>query len=153
MPQPLVTIRRPLDSVGVRSGSRLKRLGPIAGPARFAAAIGLVGHRRVRRQRAVTRPLRRYDLGFDMASLQARPRIARGLVAGSNAAIAGWRDGDEILNGLSQDAMQGDQCAVVSLDVQRAGRSFPPSYRLRGEVVPAYQWKPVTRSAREARAR
>ena len=95
------------------------------------------------RFRRVTRPLRRYDLGFDMASLQTKPKIVRGLVAGSNAAVAGLRDGDEILNGFPQDALQGDQQAYVTLDVRRAGRTVQLRYQPRGEVVDAYQWVAV----------
>ncbi|MCP3734260.1 peptidase M61 [Sphingomonas sp. RP10(2022)] len=95
------------------------------------------------RFRRVSRPLRRYDLGFDMASLQARPKIVRGLIAGSNAAVAGLRDGDEILNGFPQDALQGDQLAYVTLDVKRDGRVLQLRYRPRGEIVDAYQWVPV----------
>ncbi len=92
------------------------------------------------RFRRVIRPLRRYDLGFDMASLQSRPRIVRGLKPGSNAAVAGLREGDEIQNGFPQDALQGDQQAYVTLDVARAGRTFQLRYRPRGETVDAYQW-------------
>jgi predicted metalloprotease with PDZ domain len=95
------------------------------------------------RFRRVTRPLRRYDLGFDLASLQTKPKIVRGLVAGSNAAVAGLRDGDEILNGFPQDALQGDQQAYVTLDVRRAGRTLQLRYQPRGEVVDAYQWVAV----------
>jgi hypothetical protein len=91
--------------------------------------------------RRITRPLRRYDLGFDMTALQARPKLVRGLIAGSNAARAGLRDGDEILNSFPQDALQGDQQAYVTLDVKRAGRSFQIRYQPRGEVVQAYQWE------------
>jgi hypothetical protein len=90
--------------------------------------------------RRVVRPLRRYDLGFDMASLGTKPKIVRGLVAGSNAALAGLRDGDEILNGFPQDALQGDQQAYVTLDVKRDGRAFQLRYQPRGETVDAYQW-------------
>lgn len=90
--------------------------------------------------RRVVRRLRRYDLGFDMASLQARPKIVRGLVPGSNAAVAGLRDGDEILNAFPQDALQGDQQAYVTLDVKRDGRTFQLRYQPRGETVDAYQW-------------
>jgi len=95
------------------------------------------------RFRRVTRPLRRYDLGFDMAALQVKPRIVRGLVDGSNAAIAGLRNGDEILNGFPQDALQGDQQAYVTLDVKRAGQVLHVRYQPRGEVVDAFQWVAV----------
>ncbi len=93
--------------------------------------------------RRVTKPLRRYDLGFDITSLQARPKIVRGLIAGSNAERAGLRDGDEILNSFPQDALQGDQQAFVTLDVKREGATRQLRYQPRGELVQAYQWVPV----------
>lgn len=90
--------------------------------------------------RRIQVPLRRFDLGFDPESLLARPKIVRGLVAGSNAAKAGLRDGDEILNPFSQDGMQGDQQAWLTLEVQRGGAKHTLRYQPRGETVPAYQW-------------
>lgn len=102
------------------------------------------------RFRRVVRPLRRYDLGFDMASLQARPRIVRGLVDGSNAALAGLRNGDEILNGFPQDALQGDQHAYVTLDIRRDGGVRPIRYQPRGETVDAFQWVAANRDQAKA---
>ncbi|MGC5799517.1 peptidase M61 [Sphingomonas sp. NFX23] len=96
--------------------------------------------------RRVTRPLRRYDLGFDIATLQARPRIVHGLKKGSNAETAGLRDGDEILNSFPQDALQGDQQAYVALNVRRKGETSQIRFQPRGVPVPAYQWVPVTRN-------
>jgi hypothetical protein len=102
------------------------------------------------RFRRVTRPLRRYDLGFDMASLQARPKVVRGLIAGSNAAAAGLRNGDEILNAFPQDALQGDQQAYVTLDVKRAGEVLHLRYQPRGETVDAFQWVVANRGKAKA---
>jgi hypothetical protein len=95
--------------------------------------------------RRVTKPLRRYDLGFDIASLQARPKIVQGLVAGSNADKAGLKEGDEILNSFPQDALQGDQQAYVTLNVKRATQTLQIRYQPRGEIVQAYQWVPAPR--------
>ncbi|MEN3747052.1 peptidase M61 [Sphingomonas sp. HF-S3] len=91
--------------------------------------------------RRVEKPLRRFDLGFDPDSLLARPRIVRGLVAGSNAEMAGLREGDEILNPFSQDAMQGDQKAWLTLEIKRDGSMQTLRYQPRGEIIPAYQWE------------
>lgn len=101
--------------------------------------------------RRIVRPLRRYDLGFDMASLQAKPKIVRGLVVGSNAALAGLRNGDEILNAFPQDALQGDQQAYVTLDLKRDGQVRHIRYQPRGETVDAYQWVAVGRQAEPSR--
>lgn len=75
-----------------------------------------------------------------MASLQAKPKFVRGLVARSNAAVAGLRNGDEMLNAFPQEALQGDQQAYVTLEVQRAGEVLHLRYQPRGEAVDAFQW-------------
>ncbi|MFC0202838.1 M61 family metallopeptidase [Novosphingobium soli] len=89
----------------------------------------------------VEKPLQRFDLGFDPAALLARPKIVRGLIPGSNAEQAGLREGDEILNTFSQDGLQGDQQAFLTLDVRRGGQTLQVRYRPRGETVSAYQWE------------
>ena len=88
-----------------------------------------------------TRMLRRFDLGFDPGSLLAKPRVVQGLKPGSNAAQAGLRDGDEILNTFSQDGLQGDQDAYLTLDIKRGGETLHLRYQPRGESVAAYQWE------------
>ncbi len=93
--------------------------------------------------RRTTRMLRRFDLGFDPASLLARPRIVRGLVPGSEAARAGLRDGDEIRNSFSQDGLQGDQQAFLTLEIKRGDAPLSIRYQPRGEAAPAYQWERV----------
>ena len=86
-----------------------------------------------------TRMLRRFDLGFDPESLLAKSRVVRGLKPGSNAAQAGLREGDEILNTFSQDGLQGDQDAYLTLDIKRGGETLHLRYQPRGESVSAYQ--------------
>ena len=93
--------------------------------------------------RRTTRQLRRFDLGFDPASLLAKQKIVHGLVPGSSAAAAGLKEGDEILNTFSQDGLQGDQQAWLELDVRRGGEMLHLRYQPRGESVKAYQWEPA----------
>ncbi|KLJ02563.1 hypothetical protein WQ56_02105 [Luteimonas sp. FCS-9] len=88
----------------------------------------------------VQQPLRRYELGFEPKVLVEPTRVVRGLVAGSAAAAAGVRDGDEILQPVGQDAIQGDQDGVLELRVRRDGHDRTIRYRPRGEVVPTWQW-------------
>lgn len=88
-----------------------------------------------------TVPLRRYELGFDSAVLMEPARIIRGLVPGSQAAWAGLRNGDRIVEPVPQDAIQADQNARLTLLIGRGGRTFPVTYLPRGGQVATYQWK------------
>jgi predicted metalloprotease with PDZ domain len=90
-----------------------------------------------------TAPFRRFDLGFDGKSLVSSPRIVTGLVAGSAAAAAGLRDGDEIVYPVGLDAVQSDQNATVTFQVRRNGNVSPVTYLPRGATIDAYQWKRV----------
>ena len=93
--------------------------------------------------RRTTKPLRRYELGFDPKVLVEPHRIVRGLVAGSAAEAAGLKDGDEIVRPVPQDQIQGDQTRLITLQIRRDGREFPMTYLPRGETVQAYQWERV----------
>ena len=93
--------------------------------------------------RRTTKAMRRYELGFDTAVLSEPKRIVRGLVAGSAAAAAGLRDGDEIVVPVPQDGIQGNQTERLKLSVRRDGRTFAIEYLPRGETVQAYQWERV----------
>lgn len=88
-----------------------------------------------------TKPLKRFDLGFEPALLASPERVVKGLKPGSAAANAGLRDGDRVLNRFPQDALQGDQTRTVTLEVERAGQKLSFTYLPRGEVVDAYQWQ------------
>ena len=90
--------------------------------------------------RRTTKPLRRWDIGFDPASLNSPNRVVRGLIAGSNAAIAGLRDGDRITAPFPQDGPQGDQHAMLNLKVEREGTPLVIRYLPRGETVSSWQW-------------
>lgn len=88
-----------------------------------------------------TRPLRRFDLGFDPASLLSDSRRVQGLKPGSEAEKAGLREGDAITNTFSQDGLQADQEAFLTLEVERDGEKLTIRYQPRGETVDAYQWE------------
>ncbi len=96
-----------------------------------------------------TARLRRYDLGFDPDVLVQPRRVVRGLVAGSAAAQAGLRNGDEIVKPVPQDAIQADQHATLALLIRRGSIEFPVSYLPRGERVEAIQWKRLPRQKDE----
>jgi hypothetical protein len=88
----------------------------------------------------VTKPMRRYQLGFDPKVLVEHKRIVRGLIAGSAAEKAGVRNGDEITKPVPQDALQGQQDGVLTLELLRDGKPLTISYVPRAETVDAYQW-------------
>jgi hypothetical protein len=88
----------------------------------------------------ITKPMKRYVLGFDSKVLVERKRIVRGLIAGSAAEHAGVRNGDEITQPVSQDEIQERQDAVLTLKLLRDGKPLVVSYVPRGETVTAYQW-------------
>jgi len=88
----------------------------------------------------VTQKMRRFDLGFDNASITSNPKIIKGLKPDSEAAKAGLKDGDEVAYAVALDSVQGDMARTLDLTVTRDGKSFPLSYRPRGAEVDAYQW-------------
>lgn len=102
--------------------------------------------------RRISKPLRRYELGFTPDVLAEPRRIVRGLVAGSAADKAGLRNGDEIVDPVPQDAIQGEQRQRILLRIEREGRIIPISYLPRGETVDAWQWERIS-GAEEARCR
>ena len=87
--------------------------------------------------------LRRYETGFEPAVLAEPRRIVRGVIPGSNAFAAGLRDGDEIVDPVPQDSIQGDQLRLLSLKLRRSERVFEISYLPRGEAVDVLQWDRV----------
>lgn len=91
--------------------------------------------------RHTQRVLRRFELGFDPVVLTESPRIIRGLVPGSAAAAAGLRNGDEILQPVGQDRVQGDQSATLTLQIDRDGENFEVTYLPRGQEVVVTLWE------------
>jgi hypothetical protein len=93
--------------------------------------------------RRTTKPLRRYELGFDPKVMAERHRIVRGLLPDSAAARAGLKEGDEILKPFGQDSVQESQTKTITLAVRRAGKEQAITYLPRGATVQAYQWERV----------
>ncbi|MHC1479135.1 M61 family metallopeptidase [Frateuria aurantia] len=89
----------------------------------------------------VKRPMRRFDLGFTPDALIEPTRIVRGLEPDSAAARAGLRNGDHILRPVAQDAIQGDQTAMMKLSIQRGARVLAITYLPRGETLSVDQWQ------------
>jgi predicted metalloprotease with PDZ domain len=90
-----------------------------------------------------TAPFRRFDLGFEPKSLVGDVKAIRGLQPGSEAAKAGLRDGDVVTVSVAMDSVQGDPARMLTLKVNRDGKTFPITYLPRGETTEAYQWARV----------
>lgn len=83
---------------------------------------------------------RHFELGFDPASLTAVPRIVRGVVPGSAAAIAGLSDGDEITQPVIQERVQEKAEEPLTLHLRRGGQPLDITYLPRGKSVQGYRW-------------
>lgn len=90
-----------------------------------------------------TKKVRRFELGFEPASLVGDVKTIRGLHAGGEAAKAGLRNGDVVTYAVAMDKIQGEQEARLTLNVTRDGRRFPVTYLPRGEPVQVWQWQRV----------
>jgi len=93
--------------------------------------------------RRVEKTLRRFDLGFGRESLFEEPRRVRGLVEGSEAAMAGLREGDTILRPMPLERVQADQDRKLRLPIQRGGEVLEIEYLPRGEPVQGYLWERI----------
>lgn len=81
---------------------------------------------------------RPFVLGFARASL-SKGRIS-GLEAGSAAAMAGVKDGDEVLSSSPIDPVRKDETVPMVLKLKRDGTELAISYLPRGEPVESYRW-------------
>lgn len=122
------------DNLGEDAVTQLHAMLAGAAPLAASDAFGPCFER-------VSRPLRRYELGFAPAVLTESPRIVRELVAGSAAARAGVRNGDEITRPVGQDQIQGEQDGVLTLQLRRDGQPLTVAYKPRGEQVATWQWQ------------
>ena len=84
------------------------------------------------------RPL---EPGFDVASLSGPQRMIRGLVAGSAAALAGLRDGDEVLEApdLGDPGFK-DTDKLLVMKIRRAGVESSVTFKPAGKPVSGYLW-------------
>lgn len=79
--------------------------------------------------------------GFDDTVRYQRPRIVTGLKKDSNACRAGLRDGDEILDNISELDASVQEGKEVSYRVRRGRTEFRVTYVPRGRKVECYQYK------------
>ena len=91
--------------------------------------------------RRTSKRLRRYELGFEPKVLTEPRRIVRNLLPDSAAARADLRNGDEILQPVGQDRLQGVQDRDIELRIGRDGSEFVLRYLPRGEEIDAWQWE------------
>jgi len=91
----------------------------------------------------VEKTLRRFELGFDRESMFEEPRRVKGLVEGSEAARAGIREGDVILQPMPLERAQAEQDRTLKLLIQRGDEVLEIEYLPRGEPVQGYLWERV----------
>ena len=87
-------------------------------------------------------PIRRFELGFDVASSD-KGRVVRGVTLGSEAAKAGVRVGDIVSYSFTTEGLMRDPTRTLTIEVTRDGRTFPITYLPRGKAVDAYQWERI----------
>ena len=87
-----------------------------------------------------TVPLGEFDMGFDFVASYANDRIVEGVKPGSNAALAGLRNGDVVKKGGAGDSTQREPQALVTLEVERDGRPITIEYSARGRTLPIPRW-------------
>lgn len=92
--------------------------------------------------RRVAVKIRRYEPGYDQMEAKNN-NIVKNLVAGSEAAKAGVREGDRILLRTNTDGHQRDPSMMLTVQITRDGKTFPVTYLPRGEAVDAFQWERV----------
>jgi predicted metalloprotease with PDZ domain len=78
----------------------------------------------------------RFELGFD----EFAAGVVRGLVAGSAAARAGLREGDEILDRGDVEAARRDPARELQVKVRRGDATLELRYRPRGEAYDGWRW-------------
>ncbi len=91
----------------------------------------------------VEKAMRRFDLGFERESLFDEPRIVKGLVEDSEAAKAGIRNGDLILQPVPLEDAQSDPDKTLKLQLRRDDESLEVEFLPRGETVQGYLWQRV----------
>lgn len=81
----------------------------------------------------------RFELGYDEMSAGT----VRGLVPGTNAARAGLREGDEIVERGDRDGAQQDAARDLLMKVRRGAEVLEIRYRPRGEELEGWRWVPA----------
>jgi len=90
----------------------------------------------------VTKPIRRYELGFKPKSLPGGKKQVEGLIDDSEAAKAGLRNGDvATYQTITTEGVKRDPTATVTMTVTRDGKTFPVTFLPRGKAVDAFQWE------------
>lgn len=92
--------------------------------------------------RRVTKPIRRFELGFKAVSLPDGKKRVENLIDGSEADKAGLRNGDVAsYRTITTEDVRRDPEATVAATVMRDGKSFPITFLPRGKAVDAFQWE------------
>jgi predicted metalloprotease with PDZ domain len=95
--------------------------------------------------RRLSTKMRRFEMGFTVTRKPAgTPVEVRGVIAGSEAAKAGIRNGDlVVLPLITSEGPRRDPAAMITARVTRDGKAFAVTWAPRGEAVEGYQWERV----------
>jgi len=92
--------------------------------------------------RRVSKPIRRFELGFKPTSLPDGRKRVDALTADSEAGKAGLENGDIVTYPtITTDGARRDPAATVTATVTRDGKSFTITFLPRGKAVDAFQWE------------
>lgn len=90
----------------------------------------------------VSRPIRRFELGFKPISLPDGRKKVEGLIEGSEAAKAGLQNGDILrYKTITTEGVRRDPSATLTATVTRGGESLSVTFLPRGQAVEGYQWE------------
>jgi predicted metalloprotease with PDZ domain len=82
-----------------------------------------------------------FELGFPVASLHGLPATVTGLAPGSPAALAGLREGDEIVGGDHPERAREALAGLFTVEVRRAGATVPITFSTQGARITRYRWR------------
>jgi predicted metalloprotease with PDZ domain len=92
--------------------------------------------------RRVTKPIRRFELGFTPKSLLDGRKQVEALIDDSEAAKAGLKNGDIVTyRTITTEGVKRDPTGTVTATVTRDGKSKLITFLPRGKAVDAFQWE------------
>lgn len=80
------------------------------------------------------------ELGFDVLAYMGKPRVIKGLQAGSAAEHAGLQNGDTVIEGPDVSDPSFTYDTPVTLKIDRNGQEMTFTFKAEGHAVTGYRW-------------